>query len=300
MLKSRKKLNGYGTFDIINTVLVVLITFVILYPLYFCVVASFSDPNEVSLGHTFFFIKGFNTEAWLNVIKEKRLWMGYRNTIIYTTGSTLYNLLLHIPLGYALTKKYLPFRNFFSMYFFVTMYVAGGLIPSYLINKSLGLVNNPLIMIIGATGCYHMIIIRNFFSSSIDSQIYEAAYIDGASEGQTFWKIAIPLAKPIIAVEALYYIVSKWNDYYTALIYLYKEKYKPLQGVLRDILINNSEIHLTGFETADEVEALIRKAYLAQSMKYSVIIVACIPLLIIYPFIQKYFTKGVMIGAVKG
>ena len=155
-------------------------------------------------------------------------------------------------------------------------------------------------MMVGAVGVFHMIIIRNFFSSSIDSQIYEAAYIDGASEGTTFCRIALPLAKPIIAVIGLYYIVGAWNNYYTALIYLYKEKSMPLQIVLRDILINNSEIHLTGFETADEVEALLRKVYLAQSMKYSVIIVACIPLFIIYPFIQKYFTQGVMIGAVKG
>lgn len=299
MVKPSKR-KRYSLFDIINTILVLAITFLIAYPLYYCVIASLSDPAEVALGNTFFWIRGLNLDAWKNVFQEDRLWVGYRNTIIYTICCTLYQLALLLPLAYAMSKKYLPFRNALSIFFFITMYVSGGLIPSYLLMKNLNLVNNPLVMVVGGVGCYHLIVTRQYFSTSIDPQIYEAAYVDGASEGKTFTKIALPLAKPIIAVEALYFIVGCWNNYYTALIYLYKEKWKPLQSVLRDILINNQKIAITGNETAEEVLSLLEKAQLAQSMKYSIILISCIPLLILYPFIQKYFTEGVMIGAVKG
>lgn len=289
-------------FDVFNVFLVLLITVIVVYPLYFCVVASFSEPDQVALGKTLLGIKGFTTEAYKYVFKEEQIWIGYRNSIIYTFFGTLYNLALTIPAAYALTKKYLPFRNFISWYFFLTMYFAGGMIPTYMLVKSLGLINNPLIMMIGAgVSCYNLIVTRQFFASSIPDDLYEAAYIDGASEMKCFFTIAMPLAKPITAVMALYYGTTHWNSYYNALLYIRDKKFQPLQLVLKNILMSN-ELALGAMENADAdtIAYLVRRAEMAQGMKYAIIFIASAPLLIAYPFIQKHFTKGVMIGAVKG
>ena len=183
------------------------------------------------------------------------------------------------------------------------MYISGGMIPGYMLIKNLGLLNNPLVLIIGAgVNCTYMIITRQYFSSSITPELYEAGYIDGASEWQCFKSIALPLAKPILAVMALYYGVGHWNAYYNALLYIYKKEYFPLQLVLRNILIMGqmSTADIEYAATEEEVEYLIYIAHIAQGMKYAIVIVASIPLLIIYPFIQKYFAKGIMIGAIKG
>lgn len=302
-MKRRKTLEGNSLFDVINTILVVLITLVIIYPLYFCVIASFSDPTQVSAGRTLLWVKDFTLDAYKNILKETKLWIGYRNTIIYTLLGTLYNLVLTISAAYVLTKKYLPFRKVLSWFFFITMFIGGGLVPTYLWMGKLGMVNNPLVMIIGTgVSAYNLIVTRQYFSTSIPADVYEAANIDGASELVCFSRIALPLAKPIIAVMALYYGVGHWNDYYTALIYLNKEKYQPLQLALRNILISNQMLLLTPGTTTDvsTMEYLLNRAHAALGMKYSIIFVACLPLLIVYPFVQKYFTKGVMIGSVKG
>lgn len=300
----QKKLKRYTAFDIINTALVVIITLVIAYPLYFCVIASFSDPNQVAKGNTLLWVREFRLDAYQLVFQERRIWSGYLNTIIYTVLGTIYNLVLTISAAYVLSKKYLPYRNIISWYFFITMYISGGMIPSFLLIKNLGLLNNPLVLIIGAgVSCYNMIVARQYFTSSIHPDIYEAAYIDGAGEGKCFLNIALPLAKPIIAVLALYYGVGHWNSWYSAMLYIYKEKYFPLQLILRNILITG-ELALTGLEdvqgTSDNLEYLIYRAHMAQGMKYSIVIVASVPLIMIYPFLQKYFAKGVMIGSVKG
>lgn len=289
-------------FDFLNITLVLLITIIVLYPLYYCIIASFSDPEQVSLGNTVFIIKGFSTEAYRNVLKEDQIWVGYRNTIIYTVLGTVYNLVLTIPIAYAMTKKYLPFRNLISWYFFITMYFSGGMIPTYLLMKDLKLINNPLVLVIGAgVSCYNMIVTRQYFSATIPQDIYEAAGIDGASEMTSFLKIALPLAKPILAVMALYYGVAHWNSYYNALLYIRDKEYYPLQLVLRGILITN-QLAMNAAETMDVETAsyMLHKAQLAQTMKYAVVFIASAPLLIVYPFLQKYFVKGMMVGSVKG
>ena len=289
-------------FDFVNITLVLLITIIVLYPLYYCIIASFSDPEQVSLGNTIFMIKGFSTEAYRNVLKEDQIWVGYRNTIIYTVLGTVYNLVLTIPIAYAMTKKYLPFRNLRSWYFFITLYFSGGMIPTYLLMKDLKLINNPLVLVIGAgVSCYNMIVTRQYFSATIPQDIYEAAGIDGASEMTSFLKIALPLAKPILAVMALYYGVAHWNSYYNALLYIRDKEYYPLQLVLRGILITN-QLAMNAAETMDVETAsyMLHKAQLAQTMKYAVVFIASAPLLIVYPFLQKYFVKGMMVGSVKG
>ena len=182
------------------------------------------------------------------------------------------------------------------------MYFSGGMIPSYLLIKDLKLINNPLVLVIGAgVSCYNMIVTRQYFSSSIPQEIYEAASIDGASEFKCFTTIALPLAKPIIAVMALYYGCAHWNSYYNALLYVRDKEYYPLQLVLRGILITN-QLAMNATESLDVETAayMLHKAQLAQTMKYAVVFIASAPLLIVYPFLQKYFTKGMMIGSVKG
>ena len=299
---SMKKKKRTELFDVVNNTLVVLITFIIIYPLYFCVIASFSDPNQVALGNTLLWVKDFSMDAYKYVIEEKQLWMGYRNSLIYLVLGTLYNLVLTIPAAYVMTKKYLPLRGALSWYYFLTMYISGGMIPTYLLIKDLGLIDNPLVLIIGAgVSCYNLIVTRQYFSSSIPQDIYEAAYIDGASELSCFARIAMPLAKPIIAVMALYYGVGHWNSYYNALLYIRKSDYYPLQLVLRNILLSN-ELAMGAIENADAetVAYLVHRADMAQCMKYAIVFIASAPLLVAYPFIQKHFTKGMMIGSVKG
>ncbi|MBQ8639792.1 MAG: carbohydrate ABC transporter permease [Lachnospiraceae bacterium] len=300
--ETKRKWKRYTLFDLINTVLVVLITLIIIYPLYFCIIASFSDVKEVVQGRTMLWIKGFTVDSYRYVLQESQLWVGYRNTIFYTLFGTLYNLVLTIPVAYVLTKKYLPFRGTISWYFFITMYFSGGMIPTYMLIKDLGLINNPLVLVIGSgVSCYNMIVTRQYFATSIPQDIYEAAYIDGSSELRCFLKIAIPLAKPIIAVMALYYGVSHWNSYYNALLYIRDKEFQPLQLVLRSILISN-QLALNSLENsdADTVSYLMHRANVAQGMKYAIVFIASAPLLIAYPFLQKNFTKGIMIGSVKG
>lgn len=298
MKKRKKKIE---LFDVVNTLLVALITLSILYPLYFCVIASFSKPETVIKGETLLWIKDFTLESYRHVFKESSLWIGYKNTIIYTVLGTLYNLVMTIPLAYALSKKDLPFRGTISWYFFITMYFGGGMIASYFLIKSLGLYDNPLVMIIGTgVSCSNLIITRQYFTSSIPSDLYEAAYIDGANEWQSFKDIALPLAKPIIAVMTLYYGVGKWNSYFSALLYLRSDEYKPLQLVLREILINNKiGVDMSGLDVSELAHA-VERANIVEGMKYAIVFIASAPLLIIYPFLQKYFAKGIMVGSVKG
>lgn len=300
--KTKKKRRKIELFDVINTVLVVLITFLVMYPLYFCIIASLSDPQQVAQGKTLLWVKDFTLDAYRYVIREETLWIGYRNSFIYLIFGTLYNLVLTIPAAYVMSKKYLPFRTVISWYFFITMYISGGMIPTYLLIKNLGLIDNPLVMIIGAgVSCYNLIVTRQYFSTSIPEELYEATYIDGGSELDCFLKVAVPLAKPIIAVMALYYGVSNWNSYSNALIYLREEAYHPLQLVLRTILINN-EISLDSFESldTDTIEYMLQRSNMIQGMKYAIVFIASAPLLVAYPFVQKHFTKGIMIGSVKG
>ena len=281
--------------------LVTIITLVILYPLYFCIIASFSDPNSVVMGDTILWFRGFTTEAYKTILKEKSLLIGYRNSFIYMVLGTAYNLALTIPAAYVCAKKKLPGHKFILWYFFLTMYVNGGLIPNYIWFKKLGLVDNSLVMIIGSgVSAYYMIVARQFFLSSIPESLFEAAEIDGAGEFTQFFRIAIPLSKPIIAVIMLYYAFGKWNNYYTALIYLRNQDTWPLQLVLRQILlVTESAFSDVSALDNNTLDYMVKKMYMIRSMKYAVILIASLPMLILYPFVSKYFTQGVMVGSVK-
>lgn len=306
-MKSRQKTRKINTdkiFDIVNIVVMVLIIFIMIYPIYFVIIASFSEPVYVATGKVTLWIKGFSLDSYKEVFSDNSIWRGYKNSIVYTAAGTLFNLFLTIPAGYVLSKKNLPMRGAISTYFAFTMFFGGGLLPTYLVIRDLGLVDKPYTLIVlGGLSVYNMIITRSYFVNSIPESLYEAAEIDGCSEIRKFLMIAIPLAKPIIAVIALYYAVGRWNDFFTALIYINKEKYYPLQTILRNILmetqlkLSNAEVDKLSME---ELSYYLQRAYLVESMKYSVILIGALPMLIIYPFVQKHFVKGVMIGSLKG
>lgn len=297
-----RKTRSDRIFDICNITFMVIFLLIMFYPLYYIVIASFSEPSAVATGKVYLWPRGLTTEAYKYVFENKRIWVGYRNTVIYTVFGTGLNLILTIPTAYVLSKKTLKGRNFISWYFLIPMYFGGGLIPHYLLVKDLHLLNQPYtIIILGGLSIYNMVVCRTYFSNSIPEELYESARIDGASDFVCFFKIAMPLAAPIIAVMVLYYGVARWNDYYTSLIYVGQSKYHPLQLVLRSILIENENaIALEEATSEDDLLYQTRRAQIAEAMKYSVIFIASAPLLAAYPFIQKYFVKGMMIGSLKG
>ena len=299
-----KRTRADVVFDTFNVVLNLLLLFICLYPLYIVLCASVSDPYAVARGEVYLFPRGFTWEPYQEVFKEPRIWLGYRNTLFYSTVGTLFSLCLTIPSAYALSKRRLPGRRFFNIYFLIPMYFSGGLIPTYLTMKQLGVVNQWYTLIfIGASSVYNMIVSRVYFETTIPEELYESARIDGANEFRTFFTIALPLAGSILAVMSLFFAVARWNNYFNALVYVTKNDYMPLQMILRSILLEASN-SLKGVDTSsydpETLAQFARRAYMAEAMKYALIIVASAPLLIAYPFVQKYFVKGMMIGAVKG
>lgn len=295
---------GDRAFNTINNILMFIFLLIMFYPLYYTVIVSVSDINEVSLGHVFLLPKGFTLEAYRNVFINKDIWTGYMNSIVYASLGTLYALAIMLPVAYGLSKKDLFGRNVTTLFFLFTMYFSGGMIPSYILTQKLGLMNTRLVMIVGPVQVYNMVVTRTYFATSIPSDIYEAAYIDGAGEWRSFFKIALPLALPIISVMALFFAVGSWNSYFNAMLYINDKKLFPLQLVLRNILILEQEMMMNRefFSSlgGDEQAAVMARARLAESMKYALIFIASAPLLAAYPFVQKYFVKGIMIGSLKG
>ncbi len=286
-------------FDVVNLIVMLVMLIIFIWPLWFVVIASFSNPNEVWNGNVLLWPKGFTLTAYEAVFQYKTIWVGYRNTIFYTVVGTLVNLIMTICAAYPLSRRDFVPRNFLMFMFMLTMYFGGGLIPTYLVVSKLGIIDTIWAMIIpGACSIYNVIITRTYFINSIPESLKEAADLDGANSLQILLKIVLPLSKPIIAVVGLYYAVGHWNDYFTALIYINDTDLLPLQSFLRDLLLTNklTADNLAGMDAAT-AEA---KLHLAQTLKYSAIIVSSVPVLCIYPFIQKYFVKGVMIGSVKG
>lgn len=275
-----------------------------LYPLYFTVIASFSNPDAIYLGKVNFWPVDFTLQAYKAVLQEDRIWRGYANSIFYTIAGTGYNLLLTIPAAYAFSKKRMLGGGFLMALFLITMYFGGGLIPSYILNKALGLPNTRMIMILtGGVSVYNVIVTRTYFQNNIPESLYEAARIDGASELRSFFKLALPLSAPIIAVMALYYAVSHWSGYFTAMIYISDEALQPLQIILRRILILNEQLYDELVNADVSLEVLTdaaQRAKLAVTMKFALVFISSAPMLVAYPFVQKHFVKGMMIGSVKG
>lgn len=300
MAKSKliKESKGDRIFGGINFLLVTIFMLIVLYPLIYILSCSFSDPHLVASGQVWLYPKGFNLEGYARVFKDENIMIGYANTIFYTVVGTLINLTLTLPAGYALSKKF-PGRNFIMAIFFITMYFGGGMIPTYLLIRDLNLFNTRLVLLImGAISVYNVIIARTFFAGT-PKELEEAAIIDGASTFRTFIQIVLPISKALIGVLTLYYAVAHWNSYFNAMIYIRDDIKKPLQLFLRNILINE-QMSSAMADTASDPEAMAEAERLKQLLKYSVIIVSSLPLLIVYPFLQKYFDKGVLIGSIKG
>lgn len=290
-------------FDVCNIIFMLIIFLITIYPLYFTVIASLSEAKAVANGLVTWKPVEFTTIAYEHVFSYTQIWKGYANTIFYTVLGTVFNIILTIPSGYVLSKQYLPGKKFLMTFFLITMYFGGGMVPTYLLVKNMGLLDTRMILIItGGISIYNVIVTRSYFSSSIPSSLYEAAEIDGASEWNRFFNIAIPLAKPIIAVMVLWYAVGHWNEYFSALLYINDKNLEPLQSVLRKVLILNQNAlneDLLKHATAEEIAVGAKKAYAAYTMKYAMVFISSLPLLVAYPFVQKHFTKGVMLGAVK-
>lgn len=288
------------TFDFINYTILTIILIVVMYPLYLIVISSFSEPSAVNTGKVTFWPKGLNFKGYEILLKNKEVWNGYRNTIIYVVLSVILGVSLVTTAGYALSRKDLVGRNFFMFAIVFTMFFSGGLIPSYLLVGDLGMMNTIwAVFVPSAVSAYHLIVTRTFFQSTIPDELLESAQIDGCTTFKFFFSIVVPLSTPIIAVMALFNAVSEWNSYFPALIYLHDQTLYPLQLILRSILVASQEAS-QATEGAVDPEQIVEEQEYKELIKYALIIVSSIPILILYPFLQRYFVKGVMIGSIKG
>jgi len=297
MNKTTRRSKEDKIFDLINIFLVAIMVILVVYPLYFIVIASISNPNMIYEGKVWLLPKDITFEGYQRIFSDSKIWLGYKNSIIYTFVGTLVNVSCTLMAAYALSRRDLYGRNLIMFLFLFTMFFSGGLIPTYLVVKNLGLLNTMWALILPkAVAVWNVIVARTFFQTSIPNELLEAAKIDGCSDAKFFWKIVLPLSKPIVAVMVLFYAVGHWNSYFDALIYLNNEDLYPLQLILRNILIQNE----ASTQMMSDIDSLAAKQRVSELIKYGVIIVASIPLLVLYPFVQKYFVKGVMIGGIKG
>ena len=297
--------NQYSSIDILDKqsnvifyrlvkVILGVLTAIIIYPLYFIVIASISDPDAVLAGEVFLYPVKVTFSGFTKILEESSVWRGYLNTIIYTVLTVIFSLFVTIPAGWTLSRKNLPFKKFLMIYFIIPMFFGGGLIPFYNVMSRLGLVNTIWAIIIPSIlSVWNLFMTKTFFASSIPESLIEAAKIDGAGQFKTFLIVVLPLAKPIIAVMALYYAIGQWNSYFNAMIFLQDERLYPLQLVLKEILI------ATESTVGGSGETILEQYRLATQIKYVSVIISSLPVLMLYPFVQKYFVQGVLIGSIK-
>lgn len=289
-------------FDVVNYTALGLLLLVFIAPLMNVISSSFSDPDMIAGGKVWLLPKGFTLEGYQEVRQMDKIWIGYANSVYYTVVGTLANLIVTIMCAYPLSKKDLVGRNFIMGIFSFTMFFGGGLVPTFMLVRSLGLLDTRAALILpGLMSVYNMIIARTFFSTSIPSDLYDAAEIDGCNELSTLIRIVIPLSAPIIAVLGLYYAVAHWNSYFSGLIYLSDSAKYPLQLVLRDFLLSQQSWDDMLTSASAEMQAeIVEQMKKREQLRYVVIVVAALPMCMLYPFIQKFFIKGVMVGAIKG
>lgn len=288
---------GDRIFDIIIYMILALVLIFTSYPLIYVVCASFSDPAAVTAGKVFLWPVHPTLLAYNTVIGYESLWVGFTNSLLYVFFGTAFALILDTMAAYPLSRKEFYGRGLFSIILAVTMYVGGGIVPTYLVISKLGMLDTRWVMVLpGAVNVWYVIMVRSYFQNSVPNELYEAAQLDGCSDISYMARILIPLSGPILAVIGLYQAVGIWNAYFNGMIYLTKKELYPLQVVLRSILMLGS-IDLTDIEDVEAVENLIG---LSALMKYAVIVVASVPVMVMYPFVQRFFVKGVVVGSVKG
>jgi putative aldouronate transport system permease protein len=292
MVRRRYRTEPFSAFVAVNYLLMLVVLFVTLYPFLFVLSSSLSDPLEVMQGNVFLFPKGFTFFNYVYIFQQQNILLAYRNTILYTAVGTAINIFFTLLTAFPLSRRRFPGRGLFMKLILFTMLFSGGLIPTYLTVKTLGMVNKIWALVIpGAISAYYLIICRTFLQD-IPESLEESALIDGANDVQVFFSIFIPLSKAIIATLALFYAVGHWNSFFAPLIYLNDKAKYPLQIILRGLLVSGEMNSANNAETAHNV--------VVQSIRYTAIIVATLPIVFVYPFVQKYFVKGVMIGSIKG
>lgn len=303
-VQKKKKIKRCREDVIYDTVIFIILTVLLLivaYPLYFIIISSISDPTAVAGGKVVWRPIGINLRGYVEVFKDDRIVRSFINSLIYTFCGTLVNLAVTLPTAYALSRSKFKGKGFVTTFYLITMFIGGGMIPTYLVVQKTGLLDTMWSLILpGALGVYNMIVARTFFQQNISEELYEAAEIDGCGHGRFFFSIALPLSGAIIAIMVLYYGVGHWNAYFNALLYMQTESKFPLQLVLRSILVQNESQLNQAATSAAARDAIEKQRQLTELMKYSLIIISSIPVLVMYPFIQKHFVKGVMIGSVKG
>lgn len=283
-------------FNTVNIIIMVLICLIIVYPLYYVLLASITDPVIVNSGKPLFYPEKPYFDGFKTTLQYKPLWTAYGNTILYTVVGTVISLIATIPAGYALSRRDLPGRRGLIFVFTFTMFFSGGIIPLFLTIKKLGIYNSIWAMVLPvAVSAYNLIVCRSFFESGIPQELLEASKVDGCSDFGFFFKIVIPLSSTIIAVMCLFYATAMWNQFFNALMYLQDDSKMPLQVVLRNLVLMNQANSM-----GSSGDAMIAKQKLAEQLKYCIVVVAAVPLMVVYPFVQKYFAKGVTIGSVKG
>lgn len=272
---------------------------IILLPLIYVISCSFSSAQSLVNGQVFLLPVNFSLQGYKAVFNNHQVWPGYYNSFLYTVAGTVIGVIVTFSGAFVLSRKEFPLRSFITVFFMITMFFSGGLLPTYILIGNLGLYNTLWAIILpGAFSVFLAILGRTFIISSIPEEMFEATSLDGGSYAQYFFKIILPLSKPILAVLALNFAVGHWNSYFSALIYLKDSSKFPLQIILRNIVIAN-QFDVNSINLSD-AKTMMEKAYLGELLKYSLIIISSVPLLVVYPFIQKYFIKGVMIGSLKG
>lgn len=302
MLSGRGRLASKDDLAVDTAVLLLTIVtlIIVVYPLIFVLSASVSEPLSVVRGEVRLLPVGFTLEGYGRILEYKPVWRGYANTIVYTVCGTIVSLVATIPGAYVLSRREIRGHGFFTTYFAITMFFNAGLVPTYLAVQSYGMLDTMWPLILGsAVSMSHLIVVRTYFNTSIPKDLSEAAFIDGCSDFRLFFEIMLPLAKPVIAVIALYAAVAQWNSYFKPLIYLSDPTKYPLQVHLRNILIMGETTDFMGSD-ADELADMVRLRQLRESMKYGLIVVSALPMLCVYPFLQRFFMKGIMMGSVKG
>lgn len=294
-MKRKKEMTKDRMVNIIFHIIAIIMILLIIYPLWFVIIASFSNPADVANGDVWFWPKHWEFSGYNELFKQKMFWKSYGNTIIYTLVGTFIALAVNIPAGYAMSRKDLFGKKWVNVFYLIPMFISGGLIPTYIVVKNFGLLNSFWVMVLPfSVSTYNIIVARTFFKSTIPETLWEAAQIDGCGTLRYFLQFVLPLSKAVLAVIGLWTAVGLWNSWFNALIYIQKESLQPLQLLLRRILISNQS--MLGAATGTMAQELRQ---LSDMMKYASIVVSTLPIMCLYPFLQKYFNQGVMIGAVK-
>jgi len=296
--RARRMKGSDRTFDVILMVIVTLVMLVVLYPIVYVISSSLSSGSAVSSGKVILWPVDFSLEGYRIIFANQKVWTGYANSILYTVVTTFTGVAMTVMIAYPLSRKDFGGKKFLDIYFLILMFFGGGMIPTYVLMTKLGVVNNRIgfMIMTGGASLYNMVLTRTFFQNTIPKELFEASKMDGINDYQYLFKVALPLSKANLSVIALYALVAHWNSYMTPLIYLRDAHLHPLPLVVQEIMQSS---RLDGSAISAGAEA-IKQAANADLMKYALIVVSAVPMILIYPFVQKFFEKGVMMGALKG